>query len=93
LTQGKDMERVERAWLIDDDARPSAELVTEYRGTHVVWARGAALLSQLPADGSVRDHLYIVDPIGSLMMRYPRDADASKMKKDLTRLLKVSSVG
>jgi hypothetical protein len=93
LTQGKDMERIERTWLIDDDVRPSSELAAEYEGTWVVPARGSAILLQLPADGSVRDHIYIVDPLGNLMMRYPRDADASKMKKDVTRLLKVSGVG
>jgi len=93
LTQGKDMERIERAWLVDDEARPASELVTEYRGTRVVSARGSPLLSRLPADVSVRDHIYIVDPLGNLMMRYPRDADPSRIKKDVTRLLKVSGIG
>jgi cytochrome oxidase Cu insertion factor (SCO1/SenC/PrrC family) len=93
LTQGKDMERIERAWLVDDEARPASELVTEYLGTRVVSARGSPLLSRLPADVSVRDHIYIVDPLGNLMMRYPRDADPSRIKKDVTRLLKVSGIG
>jgi hypothetical protein len=93
LTQGKDMERIERAWLVDDEARPASELISEYRGTRVVSARGSPLLSRLPADVSVRDHIYIVDPLGNLMMRYPRDADPSRIKKDMTRLLKVSGIG
>jgi len=93
LTQGKDMERIERAWLVDDETRPSRELVTEYGGTRIVSARGSPLLSRLPADVSVRDHIYVVDPLGNLMMRYPRDADPSRMRKDVTRLLKVSGVG
>jgi len=93
LTQGKDMERIERAWLVDDETRPSRELITEYGGTRIVSARGSPLLSRLPADVSVRDHIYVVDPLGNLMMRYPRDADPSRMKKDVTRLLKVSGVG
>ena len=93
LTQGKDMERIERTWLVDDDARPSDALVAEYQGTRVVAARGNPMLSRLPADASVRDHIYIVDPLGNPMMRYPRDADTSKMKKDVTRLLKVSGAG
>jgi hypothetical protein len=41
----------------------------------------------------VRDHIYIVDPLGNLMMRYPRDADPSKIKKDVVKLLKVSRIG
>ena len=93
LTQGKDMERIERAWLLDDDVRPSAELTAQFEGTRVVSASGSAMLSRLPAARSLRDHIYVVDPLGNLMMRYPREADPSEMKKDLTRLLKVSGVG
>jgi len=93
LTQGKDMDRVERAWLIDDDVRPASDLGREYEGTQQAYAKGSALLAHLPAQRSVRDHIYIVDPLGNLMMRYPRDADPSKMKKDLTRLLRVSRIG
>jgi hypothetical protein len=93
LTQGKDMDRIERIWLVDDDERPAGTLVAEYQGTRIIPARASPLLSRLPADVSVRDHIYMVDPLGNLMMRYPRDADASKIKKDVTRLLRVSSVG
>ncbi len=64
---------------------PADAVIAEYAGTHVLTARGSPLLSQLPARGSVRDHIYIVDPLGNLMMRYPRDADPSKMKKDIIR--------
>jgi len=39
------------------------------------------------------NRIYIVDPLGNLMMSYPADADPSKMRKDLSRLLKVSHVG
>jgi hypothetical protein len=40
------------------------------------------------------DHLYVVDPMGNFMMRFPANMDvpgASKAKKDLNRLLKASS--
>jgi hypothetical protein len=39
------------------------------------------------------DRIYLVDPLGNLMMSYPGDADATGMKKDLQRLLKVSQIG
>jgi hypothetical protein len=93
LTQGKDMERVERAWLIDDAVRPSPELAAQHEGARIVSAQGSALLSRLPADGTVRRYIYIVDPLGNVMMRYRQDADPSRMKKDLSRLLRVSRIG
>jgi hypothetical protein len=35
----------------------------------------------------------VIDPLGNLMLRDPRDPDPRRMIKDLTRLLKVSRVG
>ena len=93
LTQGKDMQRIERVWLIDDDVPAAADLVNQYEGTHVISAHGSAVLSPLPADASVHDHIYIVDPMGNLMLRYPRGADPDRMKKDVSRLLRVSRIG
>jgi cytochrome oxidase Cu insertion factor (SCO1/SenC/PrrC family) len=93
LTQGKEMERIERAWLVDDDATPSPALEQEYAGTARIAARGSAVLGALPAAGTPRHHVYLIDPLGNVMLRYPRDADPSRIKKDVTRLLKVSRVG
>lgn len=93
LMQGKDQDRVARAWLLDDDAAPAAELLKEYEGTVVVAAEASPLIGKLPADGALRDHLFLVDPLGNLMMRFPKDADPNRIKKDLSHLLKVSRIG
>ncbi|MGH8753445.1 MAG: cytochrome C oxidase subunit I, partial [Burkholderiales bacterium] len=37
--------------------------------------------------------VYLVDPQGNVMLRFPRNPDPSKMVKDITRLLKVSRIG
>ena len=48
-----------------------------------------------PAAGQQQaDHLYVVDPMGNWMMRFPAAMDASgaaKAKRDLERLLRASS--
>lgn len=93
LTQGREMGRVERLWLVTDDAPVAKGLLSGYEGTHFVRVRGSGLLAQFPAERDVRDHIYLIDPLGNLMLRYPRDPDPSRMKKDLERLLKVSRVG
>jgi len=41
----------------------------------------------------VDDHLYMIDPRGNLMMRFPKDADPNKVKKDISKLLRASSIG
>ena len=88
--QGKEMPRVARLWLLTDGAQPRAELLAAIEGTVVAQAPAGA---DFPAEKSVTDHIYLVDPLGNLMMRFPRDADASRMIKDLKRLLKVSGFG
>lgn len=93
-TQGKYPERIERVWLVTDGGLPAARLHQEYEGTWMVNAGGAgALLKALPYERALADHIYLVDPLGNLVLRYPRDADPSRMKKDLERLLKVSRIG
>jgi len=92
LTQGKNTERVERLWLVSDDAAPRDEAVSQYQGTWVARA-DAGLLKRFPAQGAASDHIYLIDPLGNLMMRFPRDPDPRLMIKDLARLLKASQIG
>jgi hypothetical protein len=92
-TQGKYMDRIERVWLLSDAQTPEAALLKEHQGTWVVRAAGSALLSRLPPAADPRDAIYLIDPLGNLILRYPGDADPSRMKKDLERLLKVSRIG
>jgi hypothetical protein len=63
---------------------------------HVLRLDAAALQSWIsPAQGQqLQDQLYVVDPMGNFMMRFPANMDvpgASKAKRDLNRLLKASS--
>lgn len=92
-TQGKYPERIERVWLITGDGEPSAHLRAEYEGTWMVRAQEGPILAAFPFEGARVDHVYLVDPLGNLVLRYPRDADPSRMRKDLERLLKVSQIG
>jgi hypothetical protein len=87
---GKNQERVERLWLLTDPRSPSAALLSAIEGTHVMRA-DAALLESFP--GTPSAHIYLVDPLGNLMLRFPRDPDPSAMLKDLERLLRYSRVG
>ncbi|OWW21500.1 SCO family protein [Noviherbaspirillum denitrificans] len=95
LAQGKDMDRIERVWLVTDDKPLETMLMREYDGTHMLRASADAVKAWLPADtGTVpADHIYMIDPLGNLMMRFPKDADPNKMKKDIAKLLKASRIG
>jgi hypothetical protein len=93
LALGKDAERVERVWLLTDGAIPEAAQLRDIQGTFVAQAAGSALLSEFPAAQNASGHIYVVDPLGNLMLRFPTDPDPRRMLKDMTRLLSVSRVG
>jgi cytochrome oxidase Cu insertion factor (SCO1/SenC/PrrC family) len=93
MTQGKFLERIERVWLVSDAQGVAPALMKEYDGTHVVAAQSSALLKAFPVKEVLRDHIYLVDPLGNIVLRYPKDADPTGMKKDLVRVLKVSRIG
>lgn len=89
---GKEMQRVERAWVVTDGKTPAPAVLAAIEGTVLVQA-DERLLAAFPAEGSPAAHIYLVDPIGNLMLRFPRDPDPSRMIKDLQRLLRVSRFG
>ena len=97
LTQGKYLERIERAFLATDALAVSAAIIKEYEGTWFAAAQGSAPLKILPVapqtGAQLTDHIYLVDPLGNVVLRFPKDADPSRMKKDLQRLLRVSRIG
>lgn len=95
LAQGKDMDRIERVWLITDRQPLETILMREYDGTHMLRAKPELVKAWLPVEqgGAVQDHIYMVDPLGNLMMRFPENADPNKIKKDIVRLLKASRIG
>jgi cytochrome oxidase Cu insertion factor (SCO1/SenC/PrrC family) len=85
--QGKDQGRVERLWIITDAGAPRPALLAAIEGTRISRVKP----ERFP--GEPVDHIYVVDPLGNLMMRFPRDPDPSRMLKDLQRLLKYSQIG
>ncbi len=95
LAQGKGMDRIERVWLITDGQPVAEQLKPGIVGTHLLRSDKSKLEKWLPTENgtSLQDHLYLVDPLGNLMMRYPKDADPNKIKKDLIKLLKASAIG
>ena len=93
LTQGRDMERIERVWLVADGAPIDPALLREFDGTIVLRAEGGALLKEFPAPRAAADHIYLVDPLGNLVLRYPPDPDPGGLKRDLSRLLRASRIG
>jgi hypothetical protein len=93
---GKDRDRLERVWLVADGEPVRPALLPALKDATVLRV-GSLQLSQwlVPAQGRrLADHLYLVDPLGNLMMRFPAGIDkgeAPKVKRDLERLMRASA--
>lgn len=95
LSLGKDMTRVERVFLAPTRCCDRGFLAGEHPGLRVFDASPAAaqpLLAQFPADGRARA-LYIVDPLGNLVMRYDARLPPKGLLEDLKHLLQLSQIG
>ncbi len=96
-TMGREMERMDKLWLVTDDGTPRPEVLEAIAGGHapatVLRVPREELAQWLtPADGHTLDqHLYLVDPMGRWMLREPAEPDPAKVKRDMERLLRASA--
>lgn len=95
-TLGRDKDRVDKLWLIDDAGTPKPQTlagVTTHTDATVLRVPRAALAAWLrPAQGqALEDHIYIVDPLGNWMMRAPASAEPAQLKSDMIKLLRASA--
>lgn len=93
---GRERERLDKVWLVTDDAPLSPALLQAVTGgvpVQVLRVARADVQAWLkPARGQqLDDHLYLVDPMGEWMMRLPATPDPAKAKRDLDRLLRASA--
>jgi hypothetical protein len=90
---GKDKDRLDWVWLRTGDGALSDTLRKATATATVLHVDESALGTWLqPAAGHrLSEHLYVVDPMGRWMMRFPADADPTRMRRDLERLLRASS--
>lgn len=94
LLQGREMDRITRLWVVNDDVAPNlSKWGDKYEGTLVARDASGALTGRLPHDADVQSSIYIIDPLGNVMMRYPADPDLKRMQKDIGTLLRASQIG
>jgi hypothetical protein len=93
---GKDKDRVDGVWLLADDAPVAPSLRAHLDGMQVLTLSAQAQVAWLPVatDRKSEDYIYVIDPLGNAMMRFPAQLDApgaAKAKRDLEKLLRASA--
>ncbi len=92
---GRESGRLDKLWLVTDAAPLSAPLLQALQAEPSVTVlradreQTAAWLQ--PAGGqALESHLYLVDPMGEWMMRFPPNPEPARVKRDLDRVLRAS---
>lgn len=97
LALGGDVRRVERVLLVAAACcEPAVPADPELALAWLGGADGQRLLEQFPgepAEGGRAGRIYVVDPLGNLLMRYPAGEAGQGMLRDLEHLLKLSHIG
>jgi hypothetical protein len=94
---GRDKDRLDRVWLISDAAPVQTALAQQVsslsQGAYALRMPQAAIAQWLKPEAGKQlgDHLYLVDPLGNWMMRFPADVNAAKAKRDIERMLRAAN--
>jgi cytochrome oxidase Cu insertion factor (SCO1/SenC/PrrC family) len=100
-SQGDEMNRVQRLLLVTSPAALAGmkDMIEQYPGMFVATGQESsvkALLNEFQHENvelDKGDRIYIIDPLGNLMMRYAPDSNPKGMIKDLKKLLQFSQFG
>jgi len=89
---GREKDRLDWVWLRTDDTPLRPALREAVQAATVVSVAPEALQAWLePAPGQrLEDHLYLVDPSGNWMMRFPAALDPKQARRDVERVLRAS---
>jgi len=93
LALGEDMSRIARLFLLDGDSRTAqvVEILEEHPRMMVAETDRQAVEEMFGEDPE--GQIFLVDPLGNVMMRYDSGATTKGILKDIQRLLKYSRIG
>ena len=98
LALNDDITRVQRLFLVTGNCCDSNYLDQEQRGLllgRIDNPEGKTLLETFPDGAQATQHgrIYLVDPLGNLMMKYEPNAPQKALLEDMKKLLKLSHIG
>ena len=93
---GKEKDRLDWVWLVSDAAPIAPAILPALKDATVLRLPAEQITTWMqPAQGQqLSDHLYLIDPMGNWMMRFPPGLDAAaakKAKSDIDRVMRASA--
>jgi hypothetical protein len=95
VSMNKDIDRVQRVLLVHADIGLQAytDIQKKYPDLIILAGEKADMAKFAAEFDEKQDAVFLVDPLGNLMMSYPEKFEPKGMRKDLMRLLKNSWAG
>lgn len=98
IALNKDIDRVKRIAVVSEAVEKNTDRKMWASHPDLKLARAAtaglgAQIRGVVGEGVEPHSVYLIDPLGNLMMRFPPDLNPKLMMKDLRKLLKLSRVG
>lgn len=91
--QNREQDRIVRVWLMTGEGAPSEAAARLTSNVRIFRVAPEAVSAALANEPDPLGHGFVVDPLGNVVLRYPPQADAKKISKDLKRLLRASNIG
>ena len=103
-SMGKHVDRVTRVWFVTDGHPVPQRVLDAYVGTVIVRADAAQAARFLLGPDHATDHagdtlrelarpIWVIDPLGHLMLQFPDQAEPEKVRDDVRKLLNNSRIG
>ena len=96
LLLAEDMDRVQRVFVAEQNCCDRDFLAKEHPGLVTITPSaddGSKWLENFPRDSASKEFIFIVDPLGNLMMRFDVAQNPKGLLQDLEKLLKLSHIG
>lgn len=91
LSLGPKRSRVQTVYLPAAAATP-VEMQNDYPAMHILAPEVSSDIRSVVGDFT-EGQVFLVDPLGNLMMQYAPDTEMAAIRKDLARLLNLSGIG
>jgi hypothetical protein len=101
ISFGKDIDRIDRVAVVSGTVEGESNQkmwashpdLTVLIGTGAGNGMGQQIKDHVPEFNRSSNDIYLLDPLGNVVMRFPASLEVKFMKKDIKKLLKLSHIG
>ena len=90
---GKDMNRLQRILIHDQNVKYPSNLKELYPGMILIYDKPNNLHGIIDTISENQSSIFLIDPLGNVILKYNEEFQGKKLLKDIKKLLKLSRIG